>query len=174
MVWRGLAWPSSSHRLPVHQRHCSACASFHPDGNTDISHYMHACSITHVTFTSSMSITISTTSTRHQQLLSKSVSTRPPARLLSWIPTLSPSTSTNNKRQITFFSPVALSARNTRPRPPRPPIATLRPCLFLTLAHHRRHAKVHLIPKDHLQKYSRARSPAALLIVSPQNAPSVC
>ena len=147
VVWRGLAWPpSSSHRLPVHQRHCSACASFHPDGNIHTSHYMHASSITHVTFTSSLSITISTTSARHQQLLSKSVSTRPPAALLSWIPTLPPSTSTN-KRQITFFSPVALSARNTRPRPPRPPIATLRPCLFLTLAHRRRHARVHLIPK---------------------------
>lgn len=138
--------PSSSHRLPVHRRHCSACASFHPDSNVHMSHYMHACGITHVTFTSGMSITISTAYSRHQQASNKSVSTRPPAALLSWIPTLPPSASTN-KRQITFFSPVALSARNTRPRPPRPPIATLRPCLFLTLAHRRRHARVHLIPK---------------------------
>ena len=138
--------PSSSHRLPVHRRHCSACASFHPDSNVHMSHYMHACGITHVTLTSGMSITISTASSRHQQASNNRVFTRPPAALLSCIPTL-PSSASTNKRQITFFSPVALSARNTRPRPPRPPIATLRPCLFLTLAHHGRHAKVHLIPK---------------------------
>ena len=35
--------PSSSHRLPVHRRHCSACASFHPDSSVHMSHYMHAC-----------------------------------------------------------------------------------------------------------------------------------